>query len=70
MSLVEIILKKFNFLRKINKKKTTHIVIESKTKDLKNKISKKSKNFIQNKAINSVVLIIRKKIYIHANLKK
>ena len=59
-----IILKKFNFLRKINEKKITHIVIESKTKDLKNKISKKSKNFIQNKAINSVVLITKKKLYI------
>ena len=47
-----------------------HIVIDSKTKDLKNKISKKSKNFIQNKAINSVVLITKKKLYIYANLKK
>ena len=46
------------------------IVIKSKTKDLKNKISKKSKNFIQNKAINSMVLVIRKKLYIHTNLKK
>ena len=63
MSLVEIILKKFNFLRKINKKKIMQIVIKSKTKDLKNKISKKSKNFIQNKAINSVVLILKNNFF-------
>ncbi len=70
ISFVEIILKIFNCLRNNNIIKIIEIVNISKIKDFRNKTSKKLNILIQNKAIKSIVLIVKKKIYIIVNFKK
>ena len=70
ISFVEIILKIFNCLSNNNIIKIIEIVNISKIKDFRNKTSKKLNILIQNKAIKSIVLIVKKKIYIIVNFKK
>jgi hypothetical protein len=68
ISFIEIIFRIFFFLRKKNNKRVMQIDIKIEIKDLKSNISKESKIFIQNCAINSNELIVKKKKYININL--